>query len=102
MKVRRMPDWKNEVATRLASLRLAPVRETEIIEELSQHLDDAYEHALLDGLSPEEAKAVALYELADHQLLIKELRESERITSLEPAVVVKGRRINVLEDLIHD
>jgi putative ABC transport system permease protein len=97
-----MSDWKNELATRLASLRLAPERETEIIEELSQHLDDAYQHALLDGLTAEEAKAVALDELADHQLLINELRRSERAAPLEPAILGHGRRGNVFEDLLQD
>ena len=37
-----MPDWKAEVHTRLASLHLSPAREAEIVDELSQHLDDRY------------------------------------------------------------
>src|SRR6267378_286139 len=35
-----MPDWKGEVRARLAGLSLSPARELEIIEELSQHLQD--------------------------------------------------------------
>ena len=34
-----MPDWKSHIRSRLASLRLSPARESEIIEELAQHLD---------------------------------------------------------------
>jgi len=32
--------WAREVRTRLSPLRLSPVREAEIVDELSQHLDD--------------------------------------------------------------
>jgi hypothetical protein len=30
-----MPDWRPEIRARLASVRLAPAREAEIVEELS-------------------------------------------------------------------
>jgi hypothetical protein len=33
-----MPDWKQEIRERLVGLRLAPTRETEIVEELTQYL----------------------------------------------------------------
>ena len=44
-----MPDWKKEVRERLAALKLAPAREAEIVEELSQHLEDRYRELLLGG-----------------------------------------------------
>jgi len=34
-----MPDWKKEIRERLAGLRLAPTREAEIVEELTQYLE---------------------------------------------------------------
>ena len=34
-----MPDFKVEIRARLAELQLSPVREAEIVEELSQHLE---------------------------------------------------------------
>ena len=37
-----MPDWKPHIRSRLASLRLSSSRESEIIEELSQHLEDRW------------------------------------------------------------
>ena len=40
-----MPDWSAHLRTRLAPLRLSPAREAEIVDELSQHLDDRYEAA---------------------------------------------------------
>ena len=48
-----MPDrWQQEVRARLSSLRLSPTREAEIVEELSQHLDDRYGE-LIRGLYSE-------------------------------------------------
>ena len=35
-------EWKQEIRERLASLKLAPAREAEIVEELAQHLDDRF------------------------------------------------------------
>ena len=37
-----MPDWRSEIRARLSALRLAPERETEIVEEVAQHLDDRF------------------------------------------------------------
>jgi len=34
-----MPDWKQEINGRLASLNLDPTREAAIVEELAQYLD---------------------------------------------------------------
>ncbi len=36
-----MPEWKGELRRRLAELRLPPAREAEIIEEVSQHLEES-------------------------------------------------------------
>src|SRR5881275_1597685 len=41
-----MPEFKQEIGKRLEGLGLSPVREAEIIEELTQHLDDQYEQAI--------------------------------------------------------
>ena len=48
-----MPDFKVEIRARLAELRLSPVREAEIVEELSQHLEQEYERAISGGASEE-------------------------------------------------
>jgi hypothetical protein len=50
-----MPDWAREVRTRLSSLQLSPTREREIIEELTQHLDDRWCELMAGGASPDEA-----------------------------------------------
>jgi hypothetical protein len=45
------PDWKHLVRARLAALRLPPLREIEIVEEIALHLEAAYDDARADGLS---------------------------------------------------
>src|SRR3954464_3760509 len=50
-----MPDWTREVRSRLSSLQLSPPRESEIVEELSQHLDDRWRELIAGGASPDEA-----------------------------------------------
>ena len=45
------PDWKQIVRRHLAPLRLPPEREIEMVEELSLHLEAAYEDALIDRKS---------------------------------------------------
>jgi putative ABC transport system permease protein len=57
-----MPDWAQHVRPRLSSLRLSPTRENEIIEELSQHLEDRWRELTAGGASPDEATRVALAE----------------------------------------
>ena len=73
-----MPDWKEEIRQRVASLRLAPTREAEIVEELAQHLEDRYEQLLLGGATNDEAYQQSLNELAESDLLARELRRVAR------------------------
>jgi predicted permease len=64
-----MPDWTPDIRRRLAPLRLSPAREAEIVEELSQHLDDRWREAIAAGASREDAAALALAEFADETRL---------------------------------
>jgi hypothetical protein len=58
-----MPDFKEEIRRRLEELSLAPTREGEIVEELSQHLEDQFEQAVQGGATEEEAYQAVLREL---------------------------------------
>src|SRR5215831_16659798 len=51
-----MPDFKAEIRQSLAELNLPPEREAEMVEELSQDLEERFEKALSGGASEEEAK----------------------------------------------
>ena len=96
-----MPDWKQTLGARLAKLRLDPAREAEIIEELSQHLDQRVQDFLREGHT--EAAAV---ELAERDLLeadtlgdyMRPLRQANR-----PEPIVPGApRVRWIADLGQD
>jgi len=55
-----MPDWSKLIRSLLVDLQLEAAHEAEIVEELAQHLDDAYKDGLANGLSPQEAERSAL------------------------------------------
>jgi putative ABC transport system permease protein len=94
-----MPEWKEEVRKCLAALKLAPAQESEIVEELAQHLEDVYERALRSGASEFEARRAAHQELAGG--LLNELPPSQKPLHQEP-VFERSRRFNLLADLLHD
>jgi predicted permease len=96
-----MIDWKPEIRQRLASSKLEPTREAEIVEELSQHLDDRYADLRAEGATEEEARRAALVELSDSKLLARELRRAEPRINYEP-VVLGARRKHMLNDLSQD
>ncbi|MEY2485355.1 MAG: hypothetical protein QOH39_1003 [Verrucomicrobiota bacterium] len=96
-----MPDFKEEIRKRLATLQLSPTREAEIVEELSLHLDDQYEESLSHGGTETEAYQAALAELAGSDLLSRELKRAERRVYHEP-LVAGNRRKNLLGDLWQD
>lgn len=99
-----MPDWKKEIRERLATLRLAPMREAEIVEELAQYLEDCYEELLTDGATNEDALRTTLAQLNKSDLLARELSNVERSVSQEPVVFGERgtRRINIFRDVFRD
>src|SRR5437867_12732777 len=97
-----MPDFKIEIRARLAELGLSPVREAEIVEELSQHLEDEYARALSCGTSEEEARQQVLEQLNAPDLLLRELNHVERRGSDYQIEWGAEGKINVLADLQRD
>ncbi len=77
-----MPDWRKEIQKYIAGLDLDPTRETEIVEELNQHLNDMYEELLKSGKTTEQAYAAAIEELnggkldAELRVVLKPARPS--------------------------
>jgi predicted permease len=96
-----MPKWKEEIQKRLASLKLEPTREAEIVEELAQHLEDRYEELQAGGAMSEDAYRAALAELSESELLAQELRRVEGQVTQE-RVVPGARRKNVMADFWQD
>src|SRR5438270_8387861 len=97
-----MPDFKIEIRARLAGVGLSPVREAEIVEELSQHLEDEYERALSCGASEAEARQQVLEQLSARDLLGSELKHVERRISQNPVTLGTEERINIFADLWQD
>lgn len=95
-----MPDWKVEVQRRLSRLNLEPADEAGIVEELAQHLDDVYDLSLKAGATETEAKQVTLRELADADVMQREMRRSQKPTTEPP--VAGGGRTNLLLDFLND
>jgi predicted permease len=63
-----MPDWTEEIRSRLAGLDLEPTRESEIVEELAQHAADRYQELLAKGISQDDACRRTIAELSDSRL----------------------------------
>src|SRR5213595_2966543 len=97
-----MPDWTAGVKARLAGLGLSPTRELEIIEELSQHLQDRYEQELSRGATEVEAQREALEELDVPQLLGRELRQVERRVPQNPVVMGTDTKTSIIGDITQD
>lgn len=73
-----MPEWKLEIRKHLAGLNLRPEREAEIIEELSDHLQQRYEELSARGAEHNNAFREVLEEI-DWGNFVPELQASERI-----------------------
>lgn len=67
-----MPDWRAIVRAHLGDSRMQPTTELDVIEELSQHLEDRYRQLLAEGMTPEEAARTSEREI-DVQGLAAEL-----------------------------
>jgi predicted permease len=97
-----MPDWNAALATRLAPLALRPAREREIIDELSQHLDDRYQELRAAAVPHEEAMRLALDEINDEGLLAREMRalkQSSAPPPLPPGAPPRGWLADAWQDL---
>src|SRR5262249_30180996 len=96
-----MTDWKETIRTRLASLRLEPTREAEIVEELVQHLEDRYAELLASGTPSDEAHRAVLAELNESDPLAREFKRRERTLMQEP-LVIGGRMENLSSGIVAD
>ena len=77
-----MPDWKKIVREKLGPLPLTNGRREEVIEELAQQLESAYEEARAQGLGEPEALRQSLAQFQDWEKLRGELFHSVEGTRL--------------------
>jgi putative ABC transport system permease protein len=66
-----MPKWAEHLRPRLAALRLSPARGHEIVDELSQHLEDRWRDLVAGGASDDDATRLALAEFTDESRLAR-------------------------------
>jgi putative ABC transport system permease protein len=93
--------WAREVRTRLLPLGLPPTREADIVDELSQHLEDRWREFIAGGASPEEATRLTLADFRDGNILaryIAPLRLAHQPSSIAPG----DSSGHVLGDLLQD
>ena len=64
-----MHDWSKEIEEAIAPLNLSAAREAEIVEELSQHLNDRYDELLVAGTGEEQACRILMEDLTDGRLV---------------------------------
>jgi len=96
-----MPDWSNEIARRFSSIKLEPAQEVEIVEELSQHLEDRYHELISSGATEDEAHIAVLRELSYEDLPTKVEPGIVRATPKQPAAF-EGRGRGFLANLQQD
>ena len=94
-----MVNWRDDLLQRLARLRLRPEREAEIVEELSQHLDDHVRELVAGGAAADDARRMALAELDEPGRLEQRLAEIEARSPLHlppPGAPSRGRWLSAL------
>jgi predicted permease len=97
-----MPDWAPHLRPRLSSVRLSPAREAEIIDELSQHLEDRWRELVAGGASEAEAGRLTLAELREDNLLatsMAPLSQARTPPSITPGVHTGRALSNCGQDL---
>ncbi len=98
-----MNEWKQIVRERLAVLRLPPLRENEIVEEIALHLEAIYDDARLEGLSETEAEASAVRSYDWHLLECElSLAEQSQLSRWLPLLPEKSRKGIAMENLLQD
>ena len=96
-----MPDWTPEIRARLSGVRLSPAREAEIVEELSQHLEDRWREQVAAGADPEIARQQALGDFRGTEVLGRHLAPLRQSRWADPAPPAASRPFSV-DGLIAD
>jgi putative ABC transport system permease protein len=81
----------------LSSLRLLPARENEIVEELSQHLEERWRELVAGGTPEDEATRLALAEFSDGDALARYMAPLKQAHAPAPTILglpaeVRGAR----------
>jgi predicted permease len=97
-----MPDWHKIVLDRIAPLGLAGVAESDLAEELAQHLEDRYQEYRSGGANDQEAYRKALLELDDAPALRVHSERTQRLAKYDAVPAGDAKPRNFMEDLWRD
>jgi predicted permease len=97
-----MSDWVNLVRRELAPLRLTPAAESDLAEELAQHLDDFYQELRSGGATHDAAYQLTVAELADASRMQSELRGNQRLPRRDAVPAGDRKPATLLEGLWRD
>ncbi len=97
-----MRDWRSLVRQRLTPLRLMPAVESDLTEELAQHLEDHYRELCSGGATDESAYQKTLTELDDMYRLQADLKRKQRMPKLDAVPAGDANLGNLLSDLWRD
>jgi putative ABC transport system permease protein len=90
-----MPDWAPEIRARLAAVRLSPTREAEVIEELSQHLEDRWRELVAQGVAPDEAAHIARTSFQGSDVLARYMTTLRQANWSDPAPPGAARALSL-------
>jgi len=79
-----MPEWEAVVRQHLDPSNIDGARESEIVAEIAQYLQDCYDDVLATGVSEAEARGIALERLGQGATLLEELRRLQQPIAIEP------------------
>jgi putative ABC transport system permease protein len=96
------PAWTGEIRGRLSSLQLSPTRQREIVDELSQHLDDHWRELVEGGTAPDEATQLTLAQFRSGDVLARHmqpLRQAHVVPDEPPGAPNRRPLADVWHDL---
>src|SRR5713101_6000316 len=97
-----MPDFRKIVRERIAALRLEAAAESDLTEELAQHLEDRYRELRSGGTTEQEAYRESVSELEDMYRIEAELQRTQRMPKHDAVPAGDTSRRNLLADLWRD
>lgn len=97
-----MPDWKNLARRRLTPLGLTPAAESDLVDEVAQHLEDLFRELRSGGAGAEEAYRQAMAELDDLYPLRASLERNQRMPKNDVVRAGESSQGNFVEDLWKD
>jgi putative ABC transport system permease protein len=98
----KMPDWSQSIRERLSGLKLDPVREAAIVEELAGHLDARFRELLSQGATADGAACLALDELESSDALARRLRRARLPAAPDRLIMGSERKGSLMESLWYD